>query len=297
MNLNKHSRRFLKGRAAQSVIVALTIFAVLAVYLFWPEEETAFFTGDGVWVHFIDVGQGDCALIQSPGGNILIDAGTPDSEHTIVRYMDELGIERFSCAIFTHPHADHIGCAAALLERYSFAAVILPDAVSTSRTFERMMEALENEGCDVIAGHAGLSYTLGDLELDLLAPVLDYGDDLNNQSTVCKFTYGEISFLFTGDAETESERDMLREAPESLCASVLKVGHHGSNTSSSDAFIEAAAPQVAVISVGEDNEYGHPSALVISRLKAAGASVYRTDQAGNVVVYTNGKEIQIQTQN
>lgn len=297
MNLNKHSRRFLKGRTVQSIAAALIAFVILAVYLFWPEEETVSFAADGVWVHFIDVGQGDCALIQSPGGNILIDAGTSDSEQTIVRYMDELGIERFSCAIFTHPHADHIGGAAALLERYLFDAVILPDAVSTSRTFERMMEALENEECEVIAGHAGLSYTLGDLELDLLAPVLDYGDDLNNQSIVCKFTYGEISFLFTGDAETESERDMLREAPESLRASVLKVGHHGSKTSSSNAFIEAVTPQVAVISVGEDNEYGHPSALVISWLKAAGASVYRTDQAGNVIIYTDGKEIQVQTQN
>ena len=113
MNLNKHSRRFLKGRAAQSVIVALTIFAVLAVYLFGRKKKRHFSPETAFGCILSMSGRGDCALIQSPGGNILIDAGTPDSEHTIVRYMDELGIERFSCAIFTHPHADHIGCAAA----------------------------------------------------------------------------------------------------------------------------------------------------------------------------------------
>lgn len=274
----------------------LVIFVVLAVCFFWPKENAFIFSGDGVAVHFIDVGQGDCALIQSDAGNILIDAGTPDSESAIMRYLDALSIENFAYAIFTHPHADHIGSAAALLERYTFDAVILPDAVSTSRTFERMLDALEKEKCEIISGHDGLSYVLGNLKLDLLAPASDYGDDLNNQSVVCKFTYGEISFLFTGDAESKSESDILRENSDKLCAEVLKVEHHGSKTSSSEAFLEAVSPQIAVISVGEDNEYGHPSAWIVSRLKEIGASVYRTDQVGSVIVMTDGKNIGVQTE-
>lgn len=292
MRFKANNPRFSKVNA----LTWLIVLVVLAVCLFWPKENAFTFSGDGVAVHFIDVGQGDCALIQSAAGNILIDAGTPDSENAIMRYVDALGIENFAYAIFTHPHADHIGSAAALLERYAFDAVILPDAVSTSRTFERMLDALEKEECEVISGHDGLSYMLGNLQLDLLAPVSNYGDDLNNQSVVCKFTYGEISFLFTGDAESKSESDMLRENADKLCASVLKVGHHGSKTSSSEAFLEAVSPQIAVISVGEDNEYGHPSALIVSRLKAVGASVYRTDRGGSVIVTTDGQNIAVQTE-
>ena len=248
---------------------------------------------DGITVHFIDVGQGDCAVVQTPDGNLLIDAGTPESEQAIRRYVDALGITEFAYAIFTHPHADHIGSAAVLLEAYQFDRVILPNAVSTSSIFEHLLDALEKENCEIIEGKAGVGLTLGELKIDLLAPVSEH-DDLNNMSVVALLTYGDGRFLFTGDAEAISEAEILETAlPD---CDVLKVGHHGSSTSSSEAFLTAASPKIAVISVGEGNSYGHPHASIVKRLATCGAEIYRTDLCGSVVVSFDGENYTVTTE-
>ena len=163
-------------KSLRTALAICLLFALLMTALFLylgdrEEPQAPLPAADGVTVHFIDVGQGDCALVQTPDGNLLIDAGTPESEQTICRYVDALGITEFAYAVFTHPHADHIGSAAAVLEAYSFDRVILPNAVSTSKTFERLLDALENEHCEIIEGKAGVELTLGRLKINLLAPV------------------------------------------------------------------------------------------------------------------------------
>lgn len=244
-------------------------------------------------VHFVDVGEGDCAIVETPDGNILIDAGTKQSEAAIRRCIDDLGITAFAYAIFTHPHADHIGSAAALVEAYSIDSVVMPNAVSTSKTFEKLVAAIEEKDCRVIEGKAGKHLMLGALTIDLLAPCKAY-DDLNNMSVVLLLTYGNGTFLFTGDAETLSETDMLENGVPPC--DVLKVGHHGSSTSSSEAFIEAVSPQIAVISVGDGNSYGHPHASILDRLEAHDVHIYRTDLCGTITITCDGTQFGIETE-
>ena len=244
-------------------------------------------------VHFVDVGQGDCAIVETPDGNILIDAGTKQSEAAIRRCIDDLGITSFAYAIFTHPHADHIGSAAALVEAYPIDSVVMPNAVSTSKTFEKLVAAIEEKDCRVIEGKAGKRLTLGALTIDLLAPCKAY-DDLNNMSVVALLTYGDGTFLFTGDAETLSETDMLENGVPPC--DVLKVGHHGSSTSSSEAFIESVLPQIAVISVGDGNSYGHPHASTLDRLEAHDVQIYRTDICGTITITCDGTQFGIETE-
>lgn len=246
-----------------------------------------------VAVHFVDVGQGDCTIVETPNGNILIDAGTAQSETAIRRCIDELGITAFSFAVFTHPHADHIGCAAALVEAYPIEHVIIPNAVSTSTLFEKLIAAIETADCGVIEGQAGKVLNLGAVKMELLAPCRTY-DDLNNMSIVLRLTYGDCSFLFEGDAETIAEADMLENGIS--MSDVLKVGHHGSSTSSSEAFIEAVAPQIAVISVGDGNAYGHPHASILDRLAAHHAEILRTDLCGTITIRCDGTRYRIETE-
>ena len=289
-----------KSNTNYKFISSLILICILVLYFFFaPGEESDLpvtVSGDDMYVHFIDVGQGDAALIQTASGNLLIDAGTSDSIEALTNYINALGVETLDYAIFTHPHADHIGGATAMLNTYTIKNVIMPNAVSTSATFEKMLAAIEAEQCEVIEGKAGVSFSMGEVQVDLLAPVSDDFKDLNNASVVAKITYGNVSFLFTGDAETSSESEMLEQNAAKLNADILKVGHHGSSTSSSVKFLAAVSPEVAVVSVGLYNEYGHPHAEVVSRLEDIDAAIYRTDKNGRVVIYTDGTKYEIQTE-
>ena len=289
-----------KNNTNHKFISSLILICILVLYFFFaPGKETDLpvtVSGQDVYVHFIDVGQGDAALVQTANGNMLIDAGTSDSFEALKDYIDALGIETLDYAIFTHPHADHIGGATAMLNAYTIKSVVMPNAVSTSATFEKMLNAIEAEQCEVIEGKAGVSFSIGEVQVELLAPVSDDLKDLNNASVVAKITYGNVSFLFTGDAETASESEMLERSTAKLDAAILKVGHHGSSTSSSEKFLAAVSPEVAVVSAGLYNEYGHPHAEVVSRLADIGATLYRTDKNGSVVVYTDGTTYEIQTE-
>ena len=214
----------------------------------------------------------------------------------MIEYIDSLGITTFDYAIFTHPHSDHIGGAATVLSNYDISNVILPSAVNTSATFEKMITAIENENCEVVEGKAGVSFTFGELYVDILAPVFDNYKDLNNTSVVSKITYGEVSFLFTGDAEELSELAMLNRDITALDSTVLKVGHHGSSTSSCEEFILAVSPEVAVYSCGRNNDYGHPHMETLARINGTGAFSYRTDESGTVVVITDGHTYEVKTE-
>lgn len=270
---------------------SLLLFVVIVgVYFFFTERHdgTQPVALDGtISVHFIDVGQGDAALIQTEKGNILIDAGTASSKEDLLGYLDALSVNKIAYAIFTHPHADHIGGAEAVLHEYTVEHVILPDIIHTSATFEKMITAIEEERCGVTEGVAGHSFTMGEVTVDLLAPV--YADnDLNNMSVVAKITYGNVSFLFTGDAEDASEAAMLSESFYALDADIIKVGHHGSSSSSTAKFLNAVSPELAIISCGKDNDYGHPHREVVSRLESMNVPYYRTDEEGSIVITTDG---------
>ena len=247
-------------------------------------------------VYFFDVGQGDSELIRLPGGeNILIDAGTSSTEDELVGELRSLGAETLDLVVATHPHADHIGGMAAVIDAFDVRQVVMPRVsesdTPTTKTYENLLQSIADKGLTITPAEPGDELlSSGGAVLTVLAPNgEDYGD-LNNYSVVLRLTYGEDSFLFTGDAEEESEQEML-SLDWPLTATVLKCGHHGSETSTSPAFLDAVSPQYAVISCGVDNDYGHPDAVTLEKLEAAGAEVFRTDRQGTILASTEGSGV------
>jgi len=249
-------------------------------------------SGGEVQFHFIDVGQGDAALIRTEWGDVLIDAGTNSSEDELKAYLDSLGVADIEYAVFTHPHEDHIGGADMVLNTYNVRRVILPDATATSKTYERMMDAIEAESCEVIEATPDLVFKVGELVCTVLAPISEKYSETNDYSVVIRADYGETSVLFTGDAEVDSEEEMLARyrLKGTLDCDILKSGHHGSDTSSSQEFLNAVTPTYAVISVGEGNTYDHPKQETLTKYEAMGMAVYRTDKEGSIVFTTTGGE-------
>ena len=229
------------------------------------------------------------------GKTVLIDAGTNQSEHQLLSYLARYGIRRIDYAVFTHPHEDHIGGADAVLDACEVQHVILPDAVTATSTYEIMLEKIEAEGCSVSTAVPGTVYPLGDASFTVLGPVGTYEDNLNNASILLRFCYGETSFLFTGDAEADAEAAALLRDSAALNADVLKVGHHGSFTSSSELFLAAVTPDVAVISCGAQNEYGHPHAEILDRLQKHTDHIFRTDTLGSIRIYSDGTSLLVQS--
>ncbi|HHX57549.1 MAG TPA: MBL fold metallo-hydrolase, partial [Clostridiales bacterium] len=210
-------------------------------------------------VHFINVGQGDCSLIISDGQTALIDAGEAEYGDTVVSYLNSQGIKKLDYVIVTHPHSDHMGGIATVLESFDVGKVIVPkvsdEMTPTTKTYKVFLQTVQNEGLKLTQAKVGDVYNLGEASLELLAPNSDY-KDLNNYSIVSLLTYGENKFLFMGDAESKSEKEML-EKNLLTKVDVLKVGHHGSSTSSKKKFLEVVSPDYAVILCG-DNSYNHP---------------------------------------
>ena len=247
-----------------------------------------------IQIHFIDVGQGDAALIHTSEGNILIDGGTGESEEHLRAYLDNLGVKTIRYAIFTHPDEDHIGGADMILRCYDVATVLLPPAEYTAKTAQTMMNAMEKEGCEILWASPNTVLQVGDVTCTILAPLrLDY-EETNNLSIVLRMDYGETSVMFTGDAEEASEGDLVsRYGPEAgglLDCDILKSGHHGSDTSSGQAFLNAVTPDFCVISCGEGNAHGHPAPSVLAAYQNMGTIVYRTDLDGSVVFTSTGGE-------
>lgn len=247
-------------------------------------------------VYFFDVGQGDSELIRLPGGeNILIDAGTSSTEDELVGELRSLGAETLDLVVATHPHADHIGGMAAVMDAFDVRQVVMPriseSDTPTTKTYENLLQSIADKGLTIMPAEPGDELlSSGGAVLTVLAPNgEDYGD-LNNYSVVLRLTYGEDSFLFTGDAEEASEEEML-SLDWPLTATVLKCGHHGSETSTSPSFLDAVSPQYAVISCGVDNDYGHPDAVTLEKLEAAGVEVFRTDRQGTILASTEGSGV------
>ena len=293
----KSSKKGFKKRGTLTTLLAV-IAAVIYMLFFSPmgEERAEKIQLDGTMqVHMIDVGQGDSLLVVSPEGDImLIDAGTNDSEPQLRSYLDSQGITEITYAVFTHPHEDHIGGADMVLNNYDVKNVIIPDATHTSTTFERMLEAIDKNNVNTIIPSPGDKFDLGSASFLILGPVGSGYEELNDYSIVLRLDYGGTSFMMTGDAETLSEREMLSYFPASeFKCDVLKMGHHGSSTSSCDEFLDAVDPDIALISCAEGNDYGHPHREIVAAIKERSIVSYNTAEVGSVVLKADGSTITV----
>lgn len=246
--------------------------------------------------HFIDVGQGDAILLEysttQKKYNILIDSGDWRSS-AAVNYLNQLNTKDIDLLVGTHPHADHIGQMDRIINEFNVDEVWMSGEIATTQVFERTINAIEKNNVDYYEPRSGEEFAIGPLDIKVLAPK-DNNNNLNNSSIVFKATYGKTSFLFTGDAEKSSEQTMLNSG-ENLKADILKLGHHGSDTSSTPSFVDAVNPEVGIISVGKKNSYGHPSASVIDQMKKRKIDLYSTSNNGTVVVKTDGQKYNVTT--
>lgn len=251
-----------------------------------------------VRVHFIDVGQGDCMLIEGNGESVLIDAGENDKGDEVLAYLAGVKIEKIDLAFGTHPHSDHIGGMDTVIEGIPVGKLLMPDVpdsiVPTTRTFLSMLDAADAQRTETLFAYPGDSFSVCGGTLSVLGPVEDY-KDLNNESLVMRFDFGKTSFLFTGDQESDAEEDLMASGVD-VSADVLKIGHHGSSTSTCQDFFDAVSPSIAVIECGEGNDYGHPHRETRQLLDKAGIDVYRTDLNGSIVITSDGEALTVQTE-
>lgn len=252
-------------------------------------------------VHYLDVGQGDCELIVAGDTRVLIDSGESEYSDRVINYISSLGFRRLDYVIATHPHDDHIGGLAAIMEEFSVGKVIMPEVpdsiLPTGRNFEKMLDVIGRKNITAEYSRTGTEIQLGGgAVLRIIAPVHSDYTSLNNFSIACRLVHGNRSFLFTGDIERAAESDIVNSG-EYLKSDVLKVAHHGSTSSSTPAFLEAVMPEYAVIEVGEGNSYGHPKPEVVKRLKGLGAQILTTMECGNIVFVSDGEQLTIHTDN
>lgn len=245
--------------------------------------------GSELTVHYLDVGQGDCILAACDGEYMLIDAGDNDQGTKIQNYLKKQGVKKLKYAVGTHPDADHIGGLDVILYKFDCDTVMMPEAAKETTTYQDVVDAMKQKGYRNTVPEPGDSFRLGSAVCTVLGPMKEY-EDVNDYSIVLKIEHGDNRFLFMGDAEEEAEADLLRSGVD-VGADVLKVGHHGSRSSSSRQFLEAVGPSCAVISCGEDNSYGHPHAETLNNLRAMGVSVFRSDEQGTIVAASDGSKI------
>jgi len=293
-------------RIAFALLIAVSI-------IIWNRLALAETFDTDLTVTFIDVGQGDSILVETPGGkNVLIDGGGVDrmeeirtsgdqgrkdliGEKVVVPFLHRKGINRLDLVILTHPHADHLGGLNSVLEEIKVDQVLDSGQVYDSRAYERFKALIEANKIKYSIGRAGQAIDFGEnLKGYILNPALPLLGNTNSDSIVMRLVYGDVSFLFTGDLEKDGEERVLRSSADILCSDILKVGHHGSSTSTSDEFLKAVNPKIAVISVGKHNRYHHPSKFTIEKLERNGVKVYRTDENGAVTVITDGKGLTIE---
>lgn len=241
-------------------------------------------------VYFIDVGQADSILIEQAGHFMLIDAGNNDDGNLVVDFLKSKGVTKLDYIIGTHPHEDHIGGIDNVISSFDEENIFFPKTTSTTKTFEDFVNAVKSKNKKLYAPVSGEEFTFANSTFKVLAPNSEKYDEANNYSIVLKLTYKNKSFLFTGDAETLAENEILDKGYD-IKSDLIKIGHHGSSSSTSNNFLKAVDPDYAVISVGKDNSYNHPRKAVMDRLKRYNIPVYRTDELSTITVTSDGENI------
>ncbi|MGS0765335.1 MBL fold metallo-hydrolase [Syntrophomonas curvata] len=246
-------------------------------------------------VFFIDCGQGDAILARSPQGQyMLIDGGMREEGENVASFLRDQGVKQLAVVVGTHPHSDHIGGLAGIIDAFPVEKVYLPQVTHNTEAFAALLDAVKGQDLKISTARQGVEIPLEGVKVSFLAPVGDSYDELNNYSAVLRVEYGRNSFIFTGDAEELSESEMLA-SNQQLEADVLKVGHHGSSSSTGSKFLRAVAPQYAVIMCGAGNDYGHPHQETLTALGDAGAEVYRTDLNGTIIMTSDGRSINVES--
>ena len=303
MNPNKSESSF-RSHLIAIVIAIVSCIAVLgAMNLFGVtaeqrrQQSETLSIGDGLTVHFIDVGQGDCTLLTCDGKTMLIDGGDTDQGDKIVRYLKANGVKQLDVLVATHPHRDHVGGLDTVVQNFPVKTLYTPVAESDNPYFQDLAAACKAANVKLTVPKADFKFSLGKAKVVVLAPRSDYEtlENVNNMSIVLRVDYGEKSFLFTGDAEYDEETAML-DAKCIVDVDVLKAGHHGSEDSTGSRLLYEATPDYCVISCGEGNDYGHPHTATMTRLRDADVTVYRTDESGTVVCITDGTSIRFLTE-
>ena len=291
-------RKRKKKSAGLFLLLAMVLLSLAAGYFLMEREDPPGRAqpgeGSSFQVHFIDVGQADSALVICDGHYMLIDGGNAGDSDLVYAYLERHGAERLDYMVASHAHEDHIGGLSGALNYAKVGTALCPVTEHSSKVFENMVKYLEEQGKSLTVPAPGDRFSLGSAQVEILGPVKEY-DNTNDTSIVLRIDYGETSFLFTGDMETGAEEDLIQSGAD-LEATVLKVGHHGSDTSTGYQFLREVMPKYGVISVGEGNKYGHPSDEVLSRLRDAGTEVYRTDMQGHVIAESDGKTVTFRTE-
>lgn len=288
-------KKMFKKKAVVAVLAAAAAFLTACA-----GANTAFGSGTGsdrteiaadgeFAVHFIDVGQADSALVLCDGKSMLIDGGNVADSNEVYSYLEDLQVNYLDYIVCTHAHEDHVGGLSGALNYAKVGKALAPVTEYNSKAFQNFVKYLKEQGKEITVPSPGDSFDLGSAEVTVFGPI-NPSDDPNNTSIVLKVVYGDTSFLFTGDAEREEEQDILN-AGYPLKSTVLKVGHHGSDTSTSYPFLREIMPKYGVISVGKDNSYGHPTEETLSRLRDANVTVYRTDELGHIVCVSDGTDV------
>ena len=245
-------------------------------------------------VHFIDVGQADSALIECDGETMMIDGGNVADSNVVAAYLKKEDVTELNYVVCSHAHEDHVGGLSGALSVTKADNIYAPKTETNTKAYKNFKKKAEEQNVEIKHPNVGDEIQLGSSTVEFLGPVDENGKDLNSTSIVLKITYGNTSFLFTGDAESDEEEEILNSGAD-LKSTVLKVGHHGSRTSTSYPFLREVMPQYAVISVEKGNSYGHPNEETLSKLSDAGVEVYRTDESGDIVMTSDGNNIRITT--
>lgn len=292
----RKGRRYRRSRRGNLgilfVLLALCIFMCFRDRPSFQEAVTREvpWDADGLEIHFIDVGQGDATLIKCGEHAMLIDAGDYTKGTAVQFYLKKQGVTKLDYVIGTHLDADHIGGLDVIITKFDCDVVMYPEYEKDTKSYFDLVDAMKDRNYQNTPPEVGKVYTLGEASFTVLAPVSESYEQENNYSIAIRLVYGDNSFLFLGDAESESEKEMLQSGRK-LKADVLKAAHHGSSSSLSEEFMQAVAPVYAVISCGKDNDYGHPHEAVLNILRRGGCRVFRTDEQGTVIACSDGREI------
>jgi len=290
-------RKMFEGSKQSKTLIYIILIVVAVIwYIVSQQRVTPVSTTEDAGdcqIHMIDIGQGDAFLITCDDTNVLIDAGPRSGKPALEAYLSSQKISSFDLVIFTHPHEDHIGGGTMIMENYDVARVMMPDAQTDTAAFEALLESIDASGAEVIIPDDGDIYDIGDLKFTVLSPIGKSYGDLNNYSVVVRVDYKDVSALFTGDAEVQNEKEMIEKYPSLLDCDVLKVGHHGSTSSTCVEFLYKVDPKIALISCAEGSAYGHPHDETIDKLEGKQVTIRRTDLNSDVVIASDGEQVWI----